>query len=561
MKTSTVNTNVNPGPLAQIEPSMQLFLNLFEPYLQWFYHCFDRLVVNGYLSFFFLENHVVYFFRDLGGHPVLTKELLAKRTHDYRAWVENYARIHGAPIQWAEKDVRKKDFLSPKLRAFRKAGKFGVYFILCSMEQGSTFAIRHPKFPTQDPNYRILRKQRSRYLHYYFYIYDSIAGAMVLRVATFLPFQVTAYLNGHEFIERQLLDKGIAYQKDDNRFKSVADPAALQRAADQFSGAILQQRINHWTLAVGPKFSAKEQRACKGLHRMYALSQVEYCRNFIFKRTWPIRSIFRRCCELGSYLLSADRIAQLFGQRLTKRFSGKLQTVVERIEHGQHVLRAYCRHSFFKSYEKAATFLRMELVCNDPGDFRLKKQLAHLEEVKSRFQELTDQWVHTQAQHLNVHGQFDLVARLARPVIQGRTKVAGIKLENPRLMRLMEVLLQKADGKLRSWTSAYLLETLRDQYGLKAGEYTINQLRYDLRKLRVHGLIERIKGTYFYQLTANGLKAALLLVQLRRRIFGPLAYGLIRHRPDKKLAPDSKFERAYHKVEQSIDQLIELMAA
>jgi hypothetical protein len=540
---------------------MQLFVKLFGPFLQWFYHCFDRIVINGYLSFLTRENNVVYFFRDVGGHPALSKELLRQRTDDYRAWVQNYAAKHRIPIQWAPDGVRKQDWLKPVLRRRQRAGKFGVYYILLSMEQGTTFAIRNPKNPSADPNYRILRRQRSRFTHFYFYILDPVAGPMVLRVASFLPFTVTGYFNGHHFIERELIDKNISYQKDDNRFKSVADISALQKAADRLNGKLIQQRLNHWSLAVGPKFSCKERQSCGGLKRTYSVSQIEYCRNFIFRSSWPIRSIFRRSCELGVYLLSADRITQLFGRRVTKRFAGKLQTVVERIEHGQHVLRAYCRHSFFKAYEKAATFLRLELVCNNLKDFKLKKTLPYWEDMRAKFLEATDRWVNTQAQHLNVHGQFDLVARLAKTITTGKTKVAGIKLENQRLMRLLEVLLQKAAGELRLFTSACLYAIVSDQYHLKPSDYTINQLRYDLRKLRAHGLIERIPHSYDYRLSHNGHKIALLMVQLRRRLYGPLAYGLIRHRPNQQHAPQSKFERAYYKVEKAIDELIALLAA
>jgi hypothetical protein len=342
---------------------------------------------------------------------------------------------------------------------------------------------------------------------------------------------------------------------------SVDDPKALQAAADRLDGPVLQRRIDYWTYLLGPKFSAKERRACSGLHRMYVLSQVEYCLNFIFKSRWPIRSIFRRSCELGVYLLTADRIAQLFGQRLTKRMKGKLQNVLERIEHGMHVFRTYCRHSFLKAYEKAATFLRLELVSNNVKDFRLNKTLANFAAVRERFHEITDRFAEVKARHLNVHGQLDLVARLARPVVQGQTKVAGIKLENTRLMRILEVLLQKASGHLRTWTTAALHAALLDQFQLKPTAYTLNQLRYDIRKLRLHGLIERIPGTYYYRYTPSGQKAAILLIQIRNRIYGPLAYGLLRHRPNQDHAPDSQFERAYFKIEKAVDELIELMAA
>ena len=540
---------------------MQLFLNLFGPFLQWVYHCFDRIVINGYLSFLTREGNVVFFFRDVGGHKLLTKELLRQRTDDYQRWVQSFAANHHIPIQWAEKGVRKEEYVRPWLNRLQRKGSFGVYFIFQSMEQGSTFAIRQPQYPTQDPNYRILRKQRSRFTHYYFYVIDEVLGPMVLRVGSFLPFQITAYCNGHHFIERELLRQGIPFQKDDNRFISTSDPRALQRAADCLDGPTLQRRIDYWALILGPKFSTKERRQCRGLHRLYAVSQVEYCRNFIFKRSWPIRSIFERCCDLGMYLLTADRIAQLFGQRLSRRLKGKLQTVVERIDHGQHVFRTYCRNSFLKAYEKAATFLRLEVVCNNLKDFKLRKTLIHLGNIRTCFLQITDRFADFKAQHLNVHGQFDLVARLAKPVLAGKSRVAGVKLENTRLMRILEILQQKAAGHLRTWSTPHLHRALLDQYQIKAPDYTINQLRYDLRKLRLHRLIERIPRSYCYRFTEPGLKAAILLIQLRKRIYGPLAFGLLRHRPSEEHLPNSKVERAYIKLEKAFDQVVELLAA
>jgi hypothetical protein len=68
-----------------------------------------------------------------------------------------------------------------------------------------------PKYPSKDPHYRILARQRSRFTHYYFYIRDEALGPMVLRVASFLPFQTTYYLNGHSFIEQELKRPGSAF--------------------------------------------------------------------------------------------------------------------------------------------------------------------------------------------------------------------------------------------------------------------------------------------------------------------------------------------------------------
>ena len=541
---------------------MQRFLKLFEPYLQWFYHCFDRIVVNGYLSFLTRENNVVYFFREVCQKPKITKEVLAERTRQYQAWVAHYARNHQVPLLWPDKGVRKEDLVRSRQQRMVREKRFGLYYILQSMEQGWTFRAVPPKYATSDPNFQFVRKHKSRYTHYYFYILDEVAGPMVLRVGSFLPFQLTAYLNGHNFMERQLRRQKIPFTKEDNRFVSVGDPAALQKAADQLTGKLMQDRIDYWALIVAPKFSARERAACAGLHRVYAGMQIEYCRNFIFKRHWPIRSIFQRSCELGLYLLTADRIAVLFGQqRRLKTISGKWQNVLERIDHGQHVFRTYYKNSFLKQYEKAATFLRQEIVCNNLKDFGLKKTLPHWEPVRERFQQITDRFAQTQAQHLNVHGQFDVLARLAKPVFQGKTKVAGIKLENTRLMRLLELLLQGAGGHFRKWTTAQLHAAILDAYNVKPKDYTLSQLRYDVRKLRLHGLIERVPKSYAYRFSPKGTKLSILLVQLRKRIYGPLGFGLFRTRPNPDFMPDSRFEKAYLKVENAMDEVIALMAA
>ena len=539
---------------------MERFIQLFADFLALVYHCFDRIVIHGYLSGLSRPEQVVYFFRQVLGIPMVSKEILSQRTNDYRDWVEAYARNHNIPMEWAEKGTRKEDYVLPALRRMEKKNAYGVYFIFKSMEQGRTFRISVPKFPTQDPNHRILAHQRSRFTHYYFYIRDAVLGPIIVRVASFFPFHATYWLNGHSFIEQELKRKQIGFHKNDNAFLAVDNVAELQAAADRLSAEIIGKQLDYWTFLLGPKFSKKE-RSQMNLSRFYAIAQIEYCRNFIFKRHFPIHKIFERSCELGLWRLTAHRISEIFGVRLNKRLRGKLATVLEQIEHGHHVFRAYGKNSFLKQYEKAATFLRQEIVCNNLKEFGLKKTLAHWEPVRERFQQITDRFAQTQAEHLNVHGQFDVLARLAKPLIQGKTKVAGIKLENTRLMRLLELLMQGAGGHFRKWTTALLHQAVLDAYNLKPKDYTLTQLRYDVRKLRLHGLIERVPKSYAYRFTPKGTKLSILLVQLRKRVYGPLAFGLFRIRPNPEFIPDSRFQKAYLKVEKAMDDVITLMAA
>src|SRR5271168_326750 len=432
---------VRPGLVGM---AMELFTQLFGDLLAFVYHCFDRIVIYGYLSGLSRPEQVVYFFRQIVGVPAVNKEILSQRTTDYQVWVEAFARNHRLPIEWAEKGVRKEDHVLPWQRRIARKGAYGVYFIFKSMEQGATFRVTVPKYPTTDPNYRILAHQRSRFTHYYFYLRDETLGPMVMRVASFFPFRTTYYLNGHSFIEQELKRAQIGFRKSDNAFLAVDDVAALQAAADKLSPEIIRKRLDYWTLILGPKFSAKERKQIN-LSRFYAIAQIEYCRNFIFKRNFPIHKLFERSCELGLWRLTADKITEIFGTRLN-------------------------------------------------------------------------------------------------------------------LIRLLEVLLH-GGSQVGGWTAKHIHHAVLTTFHLSDSAYRLNQLRYDLRKLKAHALLQRDGSRYAYRLTPKGVQVALLFLFFHKRLCGPLANSRFHHRPDAKYRPHSQLEAAYHRADKAINQIVELLAA
>ena len=455
---------------------MERFNRLFGDLLVFVYHCFDRIVIHGYLSGLSRPEQVVHFVREVLGIPVVSKEVLSQRTDDYRNWVEAYARNHKIPIEWAEKGLRKEDHVLPALRRMEKRGSFGVYFIFKSMEQGRTFRITVPKYPTQDPNYRILAVQRSRFTHYYFYIRDEVLGPIIVRVASFFPFHATYWLNGHSFIQRELERTDVGFHKNDNAFLAVDDVEALQAAADRLSPYIIRKQLDYWTLILGPKFSKKE-RGQMNLSRFYAIAQIEYCRNFIFKRHFPIHKIFERSCEIGLWRLTANRISEIFGVRLNQRLRGKLATVIDQIEHGHHVFRAYWKNAFLKQYEKFSRFLRNELCSNNLRDFGLKKGLDHLDAVRQRFQTITDRFADFQGHCLNVHVDFPLLQRLALPVTVGAVRYPGIKIHEVRIIRLLEVLLH-GGNTVGGWTAKQIHQAVLTTFQLSASTYGLNPILF-----------------------------------------------------------------------------------
>jgi hypothetical protein len=374
-----------------------------------------------------------------------------------------------------------------------------------------------------------------------------------------LPFRTTYYLNGHHIIAGELTRRKVPFRTDDNAFLWTANLKALQAAADRLDPEVIRERVDYWTLVLGPKFSKKDRTAVN-LRRAYSLNQVEYCRNFIFRRHFPIHKIFERSCELGVFRLTADVITQIFGVRKHKRLRGKLHTMLEKLDHGHHVLRIYCKSLVARTYEKFGTFLRVEVCVNRLKDLGLNKGLEQLPALREKLIAVTDRLVGVEADLLNVHVDFPVFERLATPVAVGRTKMPGIKIHDTRMLRLMEILLH-GGSQLAGWRTAQLHTAVLEAFGVTPTAYSLTQLRYDVRKLRAHGLLERQGRSYSYRLTTKGVKVAALFVLFQKRVCGPLANTLFHHRPTATAAPSAKIEAAYHKADVAIQQVIDLLAA
>ena len=153
--------------------------------------------------------------------------------------------------------MRKEELVEPYYR--RLKGAEGVACVLTSMEQGRTFVSYVPrwKVPSGDANYRFIKACRKQFLHYYWYVLDPVMGPMSVRVASYFPFNVTCYLNGHSFVAQELQRDGVRFRKADNAFLAVSDVAALQAAADRLSAALLERRCNYWVRRVVPGLQSR----------------------------------------------------------------------------------------------------------------------------------------------------------------------------------------------------------------------------------------------------------------------------------------------------------------
>jgi hypothetical protein len=237
-----------------------------------------------------------------------------------------------------------------------------------------------------------------------------------------------------------------------------------------------------------------------------------------------------------------------------------MHSMLEKLDHGHHVLRIYCKSLVARMYEKFTTFLRLEICVNRLKDLGLNKGLENLNALRQKLVVVTDRLADFEAGLLNVHIDFPLFQRLAKPIPSGRTKIPGIKIQDTRMMRLMEVLLH-GGSQIAGWRTAQIHEAIRAAFELPPDAYTLNQLRYDLRKMKGHGLLERDGKRYCYRLTEKGKRVAAMFILFHQRICGPLANSLFHHRPERTTPPVAKIEAAYHKADAAIQKLVDLIAA
>jgi hypothetical protein len=526
---------------------------LFGERVQFRTTCLDRIVLHGYLYGLQRPGQLVHFFHEVVGVPCIEPKVLLGRTAAYRDWVDRYTAGQGIPMLAAPKGVRKEELVRPY---YGKLGPHeGIACVLTSLENNRTFISYTPQRTPRsgDENYRRIETGRKRFLHLYWYVWDPVMGPMSLRVATYLPFTLTTYLNGHHFVGERLRQAGVAFYQRDNAILRVADPVALQAAADALTPAVLQERVDYWAAKLAPSFSPAEQ-AAMDLRYRYSLAQIELATDVIFAEPSPLRALFRRAVELGLLMGGADRTSHLFGHQITTRYRGKLQTVLDRRNEGHPVLRAYYQTSFVKQYEKAETLLRTETCINDPYHLNVGRRLANLPTLVTRMADTNQRFLDAQAELLACTVDQGELARLAQPVQVGKRRVPGIRLHDDRLIRLLDVLLHPG-GFVADWTSRDVLARLLDRHRLTETDYRLTQLRYDLGKLRAHGLVERIGRTRRYRLTARGLKLGVLLVKLRTRLLGPLTTLAAAPVPPPDTTTTSAVEAAFRQVDRAFDHL------
>ena len=504
--------------------------------------CIDRMYLNVYVPPLQHEGGVARFFRTHRGHPVVSSVLMAPISKAFVAAIETFAATQRIPLITFAKDERKDDVMAARLAHFREDE--GVVFIGKAQEKTPVFRTEKRVNPRTGQRYPWLARSTAMVNHFYFYAVDRDFGPFFLKFGTYFPYTGKLCLNGHEYVKRQLAQRGMAYEALDNGILSCAEPAQLQTLCDGLSGAKIEALLRKWLARLPHPFTARDRRA--GYRYRLSIWQAEFSLTQVLDRPATGRTFFEEVIRENLDVGRPDQVQLIFDRRVSTRTPGRFRTrvITEGVTPSLHV---DYKHTRIKQYHKEGRALRTETTINDAYDFAIGRRLSHLSALRKVGFHANRRLLDVQRISHDCAIGDAAFTRISRPVTVEGQRAAALRFADPVVLALLSVLVVfrlLPDG----WRHRDLGPPLATLLGLPA--VTPGRMTYQLRRLRLHGLIARLPGTHRYRVTEPGLRLALFFTRVHARLFRP---GLSVVMPDAA-QDDAPLRRAFAHLERTMDQ-------
>ena len=507
--------------------------------------CLDRIYLNGYIPTLQMPGQLVSFLVHHRGNKIPSPVLLGRITDDFVTQIKSFAEQESVPIVHFEPGQRKDNVANEYRQRFAKPE--GVVFIGVAQEKAQAFKGRKK----DQKGYVGFEYSRDsvRVNHYYFYIQDADFGPLFIKVCSYAPYGMKVCLNGHEWAKQQLRKEGLVFEVLDNGFLSCVNPERLQAICDQLGPKQMQALFDKWVERLPMPLTAADRKA--GYSHRLSVWQLEASRTQVFDDPVQGREFFEAVIRENLDLGRPDRVQLVFDRKIIKTTPGQFRTRV--IEDGVlPSLHIEYKTSRVKQYFKEGRALRTETTINDPKDFGVNKDLSQLPYLEQIGRQINRRLLDVQRVSHNCHLSQENVERVVLPTVtDDGQRAAGLRFGQLRVMALLAALTSFL-AATQGFTHRSLRPQVADLQGLAHDQYTTGQLTYDLRRLRLKGIIWRVPNTQRYVLTPYGRKVALFFTRLHARVFRPGFAAL-----DPAVPIPSALAEALRHVDHEIDRLID----
>lgn len=507
----------------------------------------DRMYLNLYVPKLQYEGGIASFFRYHRGMTFASSSLMAPMTEAFVASIKAYAKVNEIPLVRFAKGQRKDDVAAEYLARFNQ--EEGVLFIGVAQEKVSVFRTEKRRNQDTGQTYPWIVRSTAVVNQYYIYAVDRDFGPFFLKFCSYFPYNGRLCINGHEYAKRQLQQRGIGYEALDNGFLNCQDLEQLQAICDGLSPAKIDNLLRKWLALLPHPFTPEDHAA--GYRYDISILQAEFALTQVLDRPLSGRILFEDIIRENLDLGRPDQVKLIFNRRITKRTPGRFRTRIITQDVTPSLYVDY-KSNRIKQYFKEGRALRTETTINNTRDFAIGKRLPNLPDLRQIGFSANRRLLDVQSLSHDCSIGEDAFQRLNRPVEVDGQRAAALRYADPTVQAILSLLLMFAllpngfrNRDLRSHLAALLGESPQ--------QMTPGRMTYQLRRLRLHGLIERIDGTHAYRLTQEGIRVAFFFNRTYCRILRPGMAFIMPDIPEN----NSTLQQRFHLLDVAIEQLID----
>jgi len=476
--------------------------------------CIDRMYLNVYVPQLQWARGIATFLRYHLGHTFASSALMAPITKAFVRSIERFADERNVPLipfkKGQRKDVIAQDHFS------RFPHHEGVVFVGKAQEKAPVF--RTEKRRDQNGmTYPWIVRSTAMVNHYYFYCLDEHFGPFFLKFCSYFPYTAKLCINGHEYLKRQLDQAGIPYEALDNGILACKNPDELQKIADRLTPAKIDRLLRKWLAKLPHPFTPQDRRA--GYRYDVSILQAEFSLTQVLDRPLSGRIFFEEVIRENLDLGRPDRVQLIFNRRIRKSTPGRFRTRV--LTNGvTPSLHVEYKASHVKQYHKEGRALRTETTINNTRDFGIGKRLKNLPQLRKIGNLANRRLLNVQRLSHDPMAGEQALDQVTSPIVVDGQRASAMRWNDPTVLALLTALLV---FRLlpRGFSNGELREHYAQLLGRSTSDITPGRMTYQLRRLRLHGLIIRQPGTHTYHVTDMGFRIALFYVRTHTRLLRP----------------------------------------
>lgn len=481
-------------------------------------NCYDRVIISGNV-------HPLCYAKGMTGYLYTNNirifdypEFAQRLRDDIRSNAETVAKEHGLQIEFIRKgnSFRKADRIREILKT--RGGHPGLVHIFSAMERCTAYYPWHDK----QTHKTFVKSRQGKCLHYYFYFIDEDLGLCYLRVPTWCPFRLQFYFNGHNWLAKQLKQRGVAFELRDNAFLQIDDFDLANQLAAQLDIKALHATLNRYAQRYCPVVAEL------GLQYSWSIMQAEYATDLVFESQEALQVFYPHLLETLILAVKPDDVATFLGRKLHGNYQGEMgnrfnaRWLGTRIKHQMGPVT-------IKMYDKFNIVLRIETTTNDVSFFKQYRQVHHRDGTTSTKWAPMKKTIYSlpalRESLLAANQRYlKFISEVETPEIgvQKLEQLTETKEVNDHRYKGFNLLAEEDTSVFRAlvrgefFISGFTNKDLRRHL-----DKTSAQVTRLLKRLRVHGLIKKVGRRYKYYLTQLGRQVVLMLLKLREMVIIP----------------------------------------